>query len=105
LVFLGWLIFRIQDPEKLRYCLVKYVAFDGQFSVGGLGLGLHNPFLLAAVLVLFMVFHVWSYLVGGLPGRLDRMSRPRLWLVHALGIAVIIAFWPHAETAFIYFRF
>ncbi|MFO0898526.1 MAG: MBOAT family O-acyltransferase [Pirellulales bacterium] len=104
-VFLGWLIFRIQDPEKLRYCLQKYVVFDGQVSLGGVGLGLVNPFLLAAVLLLFVTFHLWSYRVGGLPEWLDRQPRWRLWPIHALGIAVIIALWPHAETAFIYFRF
>jgi alginate O-acetyltransferase complex protein AlgI len=104
-VFLGWLLFRNQDAATLLYCIRKYVLFDFNLHLTNLGLGNVNPFLVALILMLFIVLHTVSCRIGGIANHLDRMRGWRLQLVYVMSVAIMVALWPQTETAFIYFQF
>ncbi len=105
LVFFGWLMFRVTNKQDLIYCIKKYLVFDFDFKLSGLGLGNVNPFLIVAALVLFIIFHGISWRIGGIANQLDRMRWPVRSIVYATAVFAMIALWPTGRTAFIYFQF
>jgi alginate O-acetyltransferase complex protein AlgI len=105
LVFLGWLIFRTGKWDDMIYCIRKYVLFDFDFHISTFGLGAMNPFIAAFVILLFVILHSFSYRIGGIANRLDRMNWPGRMLIYMATMFVLITFWPTGRTAFIYFRF
>ncbi len=104
-VFLGWVLFRVHNAEDLIYCVRKYVLFDFDFSVAGLGLGNVNPFYVIGVMTAFAVIHFISFRIGSLAGLLDRIPKLAQWLVLAVTVSGLIWFWPQEQQAFIYFQF
>lgn len=104
-VFLGWLIFRVGNFEDLAYCLRKFVIFDFDTRLAALGAGNVNPFVALAMMAAFVVLHRTSYRVGGLAGRMDRMSWPIRTLVYLLAFFALAMFWPAKAQSFIYFQF
>jgi alginate O-acetyltransferase complex protein AlgI len=105
LVFLGWLLFRVHGYEDVVYCVKKYVLLDFDLNVGTFGMGTVNPFLSLALMIVFVVLHAWSYRVGGLAGKLDRMRGWTRTLVYLVVLFSLIALWPTVRVAFIYFQF
>ncbi len=105
LVFLGWLIFRVHGWNNILYCIKKYVLFDFRFAAGGLGLGKANPFLAVGVMIAFVVLHAFSYRIGTIANRMDRMRWWTRTLLYFVVIVALFAFWPTGRTAFIYFQF
>jgi alginate O-acetyltransferase complex protein AlgI len=105
LVFLGWLIFRTGKWQDMVYCVRKYILFDFDFNISTFGLGAVNPFTAAFAILLFVILHSFSYRIGGIANRLDRMNWPGRLLVYTATAFVLIAFWPTGRTAFIYFQF
>jgi D-alanyl-lipoteichoic acid acyltransferase DltB (MBOAT superfamily) len=111
LVCLGWLIFRVNNPadpfdfKDLSYALRKFLVFDGNLSLGSLGFGTKSPFLVAAWVLLFAVFHYFSWRRGPMHERMDRWSALRLGTVYALLGAAFFFFWPTESGTFIYFQF
>lgn len=111
LVCLGWLIFRITDPDdpwnftELWYCVKKYVLFDGDLGLASLGLGRGAPFMAAACALAFIAFHSVSRLRGHVHELLDRAPLWALPAVYAAAAALLYFLWPTHETAFIYFQF
>jgi alginate O-acetyltransferase complex protein AlgI len=102
---LGWLIFRVTDFADLWYCLKKFVLFDGQLGLSGLGLGQTQPFVAAGAALVFCVLHAWGFFGRRWVDRLDdtpRRLRPALYAL--LGLVFYFG-WPTAEAPFIYFQF
>ncbi|MCY2930934.1 MAG: MBOAT family protein [Planctomycetota bacterium] len=104
-ILLGWLLFRVSGWHNMIYCVRKFVAFDFSFSLSAMGLGNANPFVSLSLLVLFLAVHAFSYRIGGIADRMDRLRGWRLWLVYLAAIFCLAAMWPTGRTAFIYFQF
>jgi hypothetical protein len=105
------LIFRVNNPadpfdfKDLLYALRKFLVFDGNLSLGSLGFGTKSPFLVAAWVLLFAVFHYFSWRRGPMHERMDRWSALRLSVVYASLGALFFFFWPTENGTFIYFAF
>ncbi|MEP0845327.1 MAG: MBOAT family protein [Phycisphaerae bacterium] len=104
-VYLGWLLFRVHSASDLVYCVRKYVVFDFDFRLAGLGVGNVNPFFVISMMILFFLIHVTSYRLGGLANVLDRLPRWGQWSAACTATFALLWFWPEVETAFIYFQF
>ncbi|MFZ4574385.1 MAG: hypothetical protein ACOYN0_08305, partial [Phycisphaerales bacterium] len=104
-VMLGWLIFRITDFDKLRYCIEKFVLFDRRLELSALGVGRGDPIIAILLTGAFCVFHAWSYFGGRIHDRLDHTRTSRLPLIYAALAVVFFFLWPAANAAFIYFQF
>ncbi|HWQ19343.1 MAG TPA: MBOAT family O-acyltransferase, partial [Methanotrichaceae archaeon] len=96
LVFFGWLIFKVNDPSKLAYCMSKFLMPTG-LSYSEIGLGI----LAASALIL----------VSGRVANNDWISRlgtvrPAYWFVY-LVMAIMLIYWgsPVKMTKFIYAGF
>ena len=104
-VFLGWVIFRVSDINDILYCVRKYVLFDFNFSVSGMGFGNANPFLIMIILLIFLVFHSISYRINGIALLLDRMQWQKRLIAYIIITFALIQLWPAENTSFIYFQF
>ncbi|MFO0838570.1 MAG: MBOAT family O-acyltransferase [Phycisphaerae bacterium] len=104
-VFLGWVLFRVHNAPDLAYCVRKYVLFDFNFRLAGLGLGNVNPFYVAIVLLGFISLHAISHRIGSIADWLDRQPGIRACAVYTAAAFVLSWCWPQAEMAFIYFQF
>jgi alginate O-acetyltransferase complex protein AlgI len=105
LVFLGWLIFRIVKWDDMIYCIRKYVIFDFNFDISAFGLGGANPFIAIFAMFFFVLFHIFSYRIGGIANQLDRLRWPERNLVYVMTVFALITLWPTGRTSFIYFQF
>ncbi len=105
LVFFGWLIFRVYDSSDLLYCMRKYVLFDFNLSLSGLGLGAVNPFVTLGVMFAFIALHTVSYRMGGFANRLDQLTGAPRFIIYVLAVFVLALLWPAAKVDFIYFDF
>ena len=109
-VFLGWLIFRVGDPNNLLYCLEKYICFDFSFQskieaiifLGGL----------FVVLILYLISinkkvssHITHIITYDWIEYFGQMCLRRWFLYAILLIFVIILFMPSNTSEFIYFAF
>jgi alginate O-acetyltransferase complex protein AlgI len=104
-VFLGWLIFRVENTDSLFYCMKKYVLLDGQFSFARFGLGLANPFTTVAVLAAAGSLHTIGWRCGGLASVLDRMPTWATIPTYVVLLFMLILVWPTGVAPFIYFQF
>jgi alginate O-acetyltransferase complex protein AlgI len=105
LTVLGWIIFRISDPNALAAAVSSYVFFDGRFEVTSLGLGNAAPFSTTLVFVLFIALHAIGYFWRRWPEALDRApAKIQTAAYCALGF-VFFFLWPSERAPFIYFQF
>ena len=83
----------------------KFVLFDFDFAIAGLGLGAMSLFSTLAVLVAFFALHLVSWRVGTIDRLLGTLPRPWAFGVCAtLGLAAFFL-WPLKQVPFIYFQF
>jgi alginate O-acetyltransferase complex protein AlgI len=110
---LGWLIFRLTNFSDMRYCIEKYVLFDGGMSpsaLAGVGLGGTGPFTAVAAAAVFVVLHAYDYFLRVRTGKtyadwLDGAPLPIRGAVYAAAGATFFFLWPADQTPFIYFQF
>ncbi|MBI4064657.1 MAG: MBOAT family protein [Elusimicrobia bacterium] len=104
-VLISWIMFRVPDAEKMLIALRKFVFFDMNFSLAGIGAG--SLFIFSTTLLLsgFAALHFWSYKHNGLHACLARMPlKTTMAACAAAGLALILL-WPLQEAPFIYFQF
>jgi D-alanyl-lipoteichoic acid acyltransferase DltB (MBOAT superfamily) len=105
LVLLGWLIFRISSYDDLWYAVKRFVVFDAQWALTGLGAGTAAPFTAMLACGAFVILHSWAYFSRNWADRLDAAPRPvQIGVYFALGFIFFFA-WPSQEAPFIYFQF
>jgi alginate O-acetyltransferase complex protein AlgI len=109
LVFVGWLIFRVNNLEHLMYCLKKVIIFDfiltpvQYMAVMG---------VLTLILALFLLAlhpralnNLWNALTFDHIDYLNQI-RMRTWILFMMGIFImIVILGPDASPQFLYFRF
>jgi D-alanyl-lipoteichoic acid acyltransferase DltB (MBOAT superfamily) len=105
LTLLGWIIFRVSDPVKLRTAVEGFVLFDGRLELGAMGLGNAAPFGAAVAFGVFAVMHAIGRFWKRWPDALDALS-PRLLPVVYAALGMLFFFlWPTESAPFIYFQF
>jgi alginate O-acetyltransferase complex protein AlgI len=105
LTLIGWILFRITDPAQLAIALKKFIVFDGNFALAGIGLGGVNLFSSLLLLGGFCVLHAIAHRIGGFEVRMATWSTARLAAVFMLIGAAFYWLMPSASAAFIYFQF
>ncbi|MEG3601862.1 MAG: MBOAT family O-acyltransferase, partial [Candidatus Thermoplasmatota archaeon] len=106
LVFLTWLIFRVEDTKMLIEAISGFLFLHGEFDVAAAREVLPEvQHLTTALVVVFIVMHGISGRLGRLRDRLSEGS-PVLWGVFA-GISIVAMLYlrPSESSEFIYFRF
>ncbi len=109
LVFLGWMIFRVDNAEHLAYCLKKFVFFDFILTPGQT-LAIMGVLALSGIL-LVLSFHaraseiLWKAANFDHIGYLSRIGLKTWVLCMILLTIVIILLGPNASPQFIYFQF
>jgi len=104
-VLMTWITFRVSDTSKMLVALKKFVIFDFNFSLAGIGIGALSFFSAIVILATFLVLHLISWKVGGLDRRLATAPSPVLAMACALAGVALVLFWPTTEAPFIYFQF
>ncbi len=104
-VLLAWLIFRLKDLSQLSYALKKLLLFDFNFNLANLGLGKMQFFTTIAILGVFAMVHIYSYLIGGIISRWSKLSWTKVYGVFFVVAFIGYYFIPTQETPFIYFQF
>lgn len=102
---LGWLIFRVTDPDDLIYCIRGFVMFDGRLDLSSLGLGRGDPIVALLAAGAFVVLHSFGFASRRWDERLTSMPIPLVAGVYfVIGLLMFYA-WPAGEAPFIYFQF
>ncbi len=104
-VLLTWIAFRVQDFDQMWVAMKKFVIFDFDFAIAGLGLGGMSFFSTLLLLAVFFMLHLFSWRVGHIERFLGALSAS--W---ALGVCLALGctayfLWPLSEVPFIYFQF
>ena len=106
LVFLTWLIFRVEDSSLLETCLKSFIGYESYFNFSEAVDSLPEVRYITLVLVIiFVLAHPISSLLGR--GR-DYYSHlhPVLWgMLTALMLLALLFLRPAEAADFIYFRF
>lgn len=104
-VLLTWITFRITDTSKMLIAVKKFLFFDFNFSLGGIGIGSLSFFSALSLMAAFAILHTISWRVNGLDRRLDEASWPVLTVICFAAGLTCVWLWPTSETPFIYFQF
>ena len=104
-VLLTWITFRVSDTSKMLVAVKKFLIFDFNFRLAGIGIGAISLFSALTIMAGFAVLHFMSWKVGGLDNRLDKASSPVLAMACLLAGIILVLLWPTTETPFIYFQF
>ncbi len=106
MILLTWITFRIGDTDKMLVVLRKFVVFDFNFGLAGMGIGNLAIFQTALLLAGFFAMHFLGFL------KRDRWEQILARQSDAIGALVCVIaglllywFWPLGEAPFIYFQF
>ena len=105
LVFMGWILFYVSNVPDIFYCLKKYLLFDFNLSIGGIGVGQARPFTTIMLLALFAAGHIIAAKIGGYDHVLNNLTPAKRILSYAAVCAFLFILWPLTDTPFIYFQF
>lgn len=104
-VLVTWITFRIESFPSMWVALKKFVLFDFNLSLGGLGLGSMQIFSTFSFLGVFALLHVLGRLGVGVDSLMLKQKRIGFCLCMFFIGVVSVFFWPSEETPFIYFQF
>ncbi len=105
LTVLGWILFRVTNPEHLAAAIRSYLIFDGEFGIASTGLGMASPFAATLFFILFVVLHAVGYFRRRWAEILDTAPRGLQFASYVLLTIVFFFFWPSEQAPFIYFQF
>ncbi len=104
-VFLGWLLFRVSDVNKLLFLIKKYFMFDfingfNEFSI------LFQQFTIPIIFMgLFIIFHIYSFFNENL---IEKIAKKDIfyWGLFIFLVSIALYFLaPSQSIQFIYFQF
>ncbi len=104
-VLITWISFRLTDFDLMTEAMRKFILFDFEFSVAGIGLGSLSLFSSVLIMAAFVALQALSVRVGHIDRYLGIVRTPL-----ALSLCVLFGFvafflWPLAQAPFIYFQF
>jgi Predicted membrane protein involved in D-alanine export len=110
-VFLGWLIFRVENLDDLTYCVEKFIFWDflARIHYGELVYGfLKETSVIISIFILYIIFIIVyrnRFCETDCIGYLSSMKL-RYWLIYLIVIILMITwFSPGTESNFIYSAF
>jgi len=104
-VMLTWISFRLTDFDNMQTAMWKYVVFDFDFDISGIGLGSLAFFSTLALMSVFTVFTISSQRAGHIEHYLGKLSLAKASIVCFISGFVFYYFWPLKQAPFIYFQF
>lgn len=104
-ILLSWILFRINDFDKMLIALRKFLVPDFAVNISGVGLGALSMFSTLTILIAFCCLHTLSYRLRGLAAYLATMrGMTVMWVCGVAGVMFFLL-WPLSESPFIYFQF
>jgi len=104
-VLVTWVTFRITDLGRMVTGLQKFILFDFDFSLAGIGLGSLAFFSTLLLMLIFLLLHALSIRVGHIDRYLGNIGTgPAVALCFLFGVCAFFL-WPLQQTPFIYFQF
>ena len=104
-VLVTWITFRLTDFDKMLDGLHKFIVFDFDFSVAGIGLGSLAFFSTLLLMSAFVVLQTVSIRLNHLDHYLGSVrTAPAVAICFAFGICAFFL-WPLEQAPFIYFQF
>ena len=104
-VLITWISFRLTDFDTMLVVMKKFVLFDFDFNVAGIGLGGISLFSSLLIMLAFVVLQTISVRVGHINHYLGRVNTTIALLISALFGFVAFFMWPLSQAPFIYFQF
>jgi len=104
-VLITWITFRITDFADMNTAVWKFVLFDFNFDIAGLGLGGMSFFSTLVLMGLFTIFTVFSQRRGHVENYLGTLSLPKASAVCVAAGFTFFYLWPLKQAPFIYFQF
>ena len=104
-VLVTWISFRLTDFDQMLIAMRKFILFDFDFTVGGIGLGTLSLFSSLLIMAAFALVQAFSVRVGHIDRYLGRINTPAALAICVLFGFVAFFFWPLAQAPFIYFQF
>jgi len=104
-VLITWISFRLTDFDAMLIAMEKFVLFDFNFSVAGIGLGNLSLFSTLLIILAFVILQAISVRTGHIHHYLGRISTPAALGLCTLFGFVAFFFWPLSQAPFIYFQF
>ncbi|MDG1462086.1 MAG: MBOAT family O-acyltransferase, partial [Gammaproteobacteria bacterium] len=104
-VMLTWISFRLTDFDALQTAMHKFVVFDFDFDLTGIGLGNLAFFSSIALMAIFILFTIVSQRTGHIENYLGRLSTAKAAMVCFISGFVFYYLWPLTQAPFIYFQF
>jgi len=104
-VLLTWISFRLTDFNDMQTVMYKFVVFDFDFDIAGLGLGAMSFFSTLTLMACFVGLTAFSQRNGHIENRLGELRTGAAMAVCLLAGFVFFYLWPLEEAPFIYFQF
>ena len=102
---LTWISLRITDFDAMQTAMQKFIIFDFDFDLAGIGLGALAFFSSIALMATFGLFTIVSQRAGHIENYLGRLSIGKATLVCFTSGFVFYYLWPLTQAPFIYFQF
>ena len=107
LVFMAWLIFRVEEKQALIRALKSYLAIDSSFDIGGaIGAMPERATYVFVLLSIFIIIHIFSSInEGSTKYHIAKLSSLKWGLMMGVFTSAIFFMRPAEVVQFIYFRF
>ncbi len=103
LVFLTWIVFRVQNVDHMLYAMQKYIFVDFQTADTMKFLLSHKfPFV---IMILFIILHIISYRKTNLIEKISHYKAVPWTIILAIIMMAILFFYDGNPEDFIYFKF
>ena len=104
-VLVTWIAFRVTDFDSMLIALRKFVLFDFDLSLAGIGLGNISLFSSLLLMLLFVLLQAISIRAGHIEKLFGRVSPMAAMAVCFVFGIVAVLLWPLEQAPFIYFQF
>jgi alginate O-acetyltransferase complex protein AlgI len=104
-VLLTYIAFRLTDIPNMLIAMKKFVFFDFDFDIAGIGLGSMAFFSTLALMAIFTCFTILSQRLGHIENYLARVSPAAATVICIITGFTFFYMWPLMQAPFIYFQF
>jgi alginate O-acetyltransferase complex protein AlgI len=104
-VLITWISFRLTNFDDMLVAMRKFVIFDFNFNIAGIGVGGLSLFSSLLIMAAFVFFQTISVRAGHIEKRLGKISPAAATSVCFVFGLVAFFFWPLEQAPFIYFQF
>jgi alginate O-acetyltransferase complex protein AlgI len=104
-VLVTWISFRLTDFDAMQIAMKKFILFDFDFGLAGMGLGNLSLFSTLLIMLAFIILQTISQRTGHINNYLAKKGP-----VPAITVCLLFGFsafflWPMTQAPFIYFQF